>query len=367
MDKSCIKCGRCLAVCPVYKASGYERVSPRGKLNLIDFYQKHLLSPSSIFQETISACILCKRCEEKCILHTPVSKIIHQTREKLWPLQKKQYYRSWMVNKFLASHQKNLGLWLRLYTLCKHVFPSPFDLASSPFLSSRGFYPSKKAKANIAIFSGCVTNFIYPSLGNKLAKLLSELGYNVFIPHQQTCCGLMAYTLGDKETALDLAKKNVEALSSLSIDFIITPCASCYHQLKTFLPYQEAKISEKVIELSQFLQEKPLSFLPLNKKITWHDPCHLRYHHNIWQEPRILLKKAGYEFEESSPEGMCCGQGGSFALNFPELAKQILKKRKEAIKKTGAELVITSCMGCLIQLKAELGKKRVKHVLEPFA
>ncbi|MDL1970964.1 MAG: (Fe-S)-binding protein [Candidatus Desulfofervidaceae bacterium] len=368
MDKSCIKCGRCLAVCPVYKVSGQERLAPRGKLNLIDFYKNKKISASPLFQEAISACILCRRCEERCILNISTPDIIHQLRQELWPQQKIRLYRSWLANKFLASYPKHLGIWLRLFALLQQIVTLPISLSSHPFLRQKiTFHSIAKSKGTVAIFVGCGVNLIYPHLGHKLVKLCQQLGFNVIIPAGQSCCGLMAHTLGDEETASSLAYENVKAFSDINPDIIITPCASCYHQLKTFSVYQEAGLSAKVIELSQFLQDKTLSFMDLDAKITWHDPCHLRFHHNIWQEPRDLLKKAGYHFIETSPEGMCCGHGGSFALNFPDLSKDILNKRKAVITSSQAEITLTSCMGCLIQLKMGLGEVHVKHILEIFA
>ena len=368
MDKTCIKCGRCLAVCPVYKVSGQERLAPRGKLNLIEFYKNKQISASPLFQEVISACILCGRCEKKCVLDIPTPNIIHQLRQILWPQQKVRFYRSWLANKFLASYPKHLGIWLRLFALLQQIATLPVSLSSHPFLRQKiDFCSIGKPRGTIAIFIGCGVNFIYPHLGHKLVRLCQQLGFNVAIPVSQSCCGLMAHTLGDEKTALTLAYENVKVFSDIKPDIIITPCASCYHQLKTFSVYQERGLSAKVIELTQFLQEEMLSFIDLPKKITWHDPCHLRFHHNIWQEPRDLLKKANYNFIETSPEGMCCGHGGSFSLNFPDLSKSILNKRKAIITSNQIDITFTSCMGCLIQLKMKLGQEHVRHILEIFA
>lgn len=368
MGKNCIKCGRCLAVCPVYKVSGQERLAPRGKLSLIDFYKHKQIAASPLFQEVISACILCGRCEKACVLDIPTHDIIHQLREKLWARQKKRLYRSWLANKFLASYPKHLGIWLRLFALLKQAATLPVSPSSHPFLKQTMTFRSiDKSRGTIAIFAGCGVNLIYPYLGHKLVKLCQQLGFNVVVPGGQTCCGLMAHSLGDEKTASTLAHENVRVFSEIKPDLIITPCASCYHQLKTFSVYQEAGLNAKVMELTQFLQDKTLSFMDLDAKITWHDPCHLRYHHNIWQPPRDLLKKAHYHFIETSPEGMCCGHGGSFALNFPDLSKDILSKRKAVITSHQVDITLTSCMGCLIQLKMGLGEGHVKHILEIFA
>jgi len=264
----------------------------------------------------------------------------------------------------LASFQKGLGIWMRLLTLLNQIKPLPISPAPKPFLSQ--IPSSSPSPSSMAIFVGCGVNFIYPSLGQKLIKILAALNYRVAVPQEQTCCGLMAYTLGDTQTAIKLAQKNILIFSQLNSEIIITPCASCYHHLKSFSLYQEAGISEKVIELTQFLLNKDIPLISFSQKITWHDPCHLRFHHQIWKEPRLLLNHVG-QFTESSPQGQCCGHGGSFALNFPALSEEIFTKRKKAIEESKAELIFTSCMGCLIQLQLHLGKERVRHILDIFA
>jgi len=363
-DKTCIKCGRCLAVCPVYKATGQERLSPRGKNSLIRLFQDHLWPASSLFRETLSACILCGQCTERCVLNINTSERIHKLREFFWPQQKRHFYRSWLAEQLLASFHQELGIWLRLLVLLNQIKPLPISPASKPFLSQ--ITSSSSSPSQIAIFVGCGVNFLYPSLGQKLLHILVNLNYQVVIPLQQTCCGLMAYTLGDTQTAIKLARKNIIAFSHFNPEIIITPCASCYHHLKSFSLYQEAGISEKVIELSQFLLNKNIPLISFSQKITWHDPCHLRFYHQIWKEPRLLLNRVG-QFTESSPQGQCCGHGGSFALNFPALSEEIFTKRKKAIEESKAELIFTSCMGCLIQLQLYLGKERVRHILDIFA
>lgn len=214
----------------------------------------------------------------------------------------------------------------------------------------------------MAIFIGCAINLLYPYLGERLISLFEKLKIPIVIPKEQTCCGLMAYSFGDVETAQFLAQKNVQVFKSLSVDYIIAPCASCFHHLKTYEIYKKSGISLKVIDFCQFLLEQNLD-ISCPYKVTWHDPCHLRHHHNIWKEPRALLMKLGENFVESDPEGHCCGQGGPFGLIYPKLSREILKRRLSEIEATEAEAVVTTCMGCFMQLK-EVGGKRVLHLLD---
>ena len=352
----CIKCGRCLAVCPVYQVSTQERFSTRGKLTLITAFLNKEITTSVAFEETIGACLMCNQCNQACIFNLDVPKIIQGTRKILWKQRRLHLNYPWILNKFLANYQRfHLGIWLRLAGL----FNPSLEVPSKPFLSGR---VPENSNAKVAIFIGCAINLLYPYLGERIITLFEKIKIPITIPKGQTCCGLMAYSLGDTQTAQSLAKRNVQIFRSLSVDYIIAPCASCFHHLKTYEVYQKAGISQKVIEFSQFLLRQDLE-VSSPYKVTWHDPCHLRYHHNIWKEPRALLMKLGGNFVESSPNGQCCGQGGPFGLIHPKISREILKRRLSRIEASGAEAVVTTCMGCFIQLK-EIGNKRVLHILD---
>ena len=103
--------------------------------------------------------------------------------------------------------------------------------------------------------------------------------------------------------------------------------------------------------------------------MTYHDPCHLRRKLGISEEPRKVLKSLpGVEYVEMREANRCCGQGGSFNISNYDLSLKILDKKIQAIQETGADIVATSCSGCLLQLMDGLHqaglKKEAKHVVE---
>ena len=104
-------------------------------------------------------------------------------------------------------------------------------------------------------------------------------------------------------------------------------------------------------------------------RLTYHDPCHLRRSMKIFQEPRQLLKSLpNVEFVEMKQPNRCCGMGGSFNFIYYDLSKKIMERKLDDIEGTKAEAVITSCMGCMIQLKdgvhgRQMGTK-VIHLVE---
>jgi glycolate oxidase iron-sulfur subunit len=96
-------------------------------------------------------------------------------------------------------------------------------------------------------------------------------------------------------------------------------------------------------------------------KVTYHDPCHLNRELGIKSEPREILKTIpDIEFVEMSNPSCCCGSGGSFNLSHYDLSLKILDKKMEGIRDTGAEIVVTSCSGCMLQLKDGAHQKGMK-------
>jgi glycolate oxidase iron-sulfur subunit len=85
--------------------------------------------------------------------------------------------------------------------------------------------------------------------------------------------------------------------------------------------------------------------------VTWHDPCHLKWHQGITAEPRALLRSLkGVTYIEMPDADQCCGLGGSFGIYCRDTSMAIADKKIASLKKTGADALITACPGCIIQL-----------------
>ena len=154
----------------------------------------------------------------------------------------------------------------------------------------------------------------------------------------------------------------------------VSDCASCSGTLKHVGTYladdpdwkdRAAAFSKKVMDLSEYLVKS--GYTPRQKskaKITYHDPCHLCRGQGIKKEPRSLLAAAG-EYKEMKDSDVCCGGGGSFFMDYPEISDSIIDKKRKNIEATGADVVVTGCPGCLIQLNKAAkasGKFKALHI-----
>jgi Fe-S oxidoreductase len=106
-------------------------------------------------------------------------------------------------------------------------------------------------------------------------------------------------------------------------------------------------------------------------RVAYHDSCQSLRQLGLKREPRRLLELAGYEVVEIPDIARCCGFGGSFSFEWPDVAARMTQWKLDAIARTGCEVVASDNPGCLVQIAAGArhreGKLRIAHVLELVA
>jgi Fe-S oxidoreductase len=116
---------------------------------------------------------------------------------------------------------------------------------------------------------------------------------------------------------------------------------------------------------------QPEQFKADGKKTTYHAPCHLCRGLGVTKAPRELMAIGGLNYLPADEEDVCCGFGGTYSMKFPELSAELLKKKLANSEKTGAELLLTDCPGCIMQLRGGLEAKgstlQVRHIAEALA
>jgi len=400
----CIKCGVCLNVCPVFASlSGqiYGHVYQGGIGTILTaFYHDRERS-----RELSEMCLGCMSCKSVCPAGIDIPGLIRRmraqhVREKGLAAGKKLAYGMVLkhpdrLDKAVKACARLQGPFLGADSMIKRL-PYPLgnitDTISLPGLQATMLRDRMKGYASpapgkgpkVAFYSGCVTSYAYPELGEEVMRLLEKYGVAPFYPQEQACCGAPAYFSGDSGTALALAGHNIEALSDREPDYVVTVCPGCAVMLKKeFLSLTSAepalhekarRLSGKVRDLTQLLSElgqSPVQRTSTGEKVTYHDPCHLKRGLGISAEPRKLIAEAGYELVEMNDADACCGFGGDTLLAHPELCGSILQRKLANIEATGVDTVVTSCTACVLQLRGGLHKKgspiRVVHIAELLA
>jgi Fe-S oxidoreductase len=242
-------------------------------------------------------------------------------------------------------------------------------VAQVPF---RDIFPTieqkvENPKGKIALYAGCLLDFVYPDIARDVILDLNSIGYTVDFPMDQGCCGSPAVTLADDVNAVGAAQNNLEAMHAEDYDYIVSACPSCTEELHKYTElfeegteeYKKAKeLGEKTFDFCKLFtmlggvadagDDKPM-------KVTYHTSCHLNRANGVYDEPREILKHTnGVELVEMFETDQCCGFGGAYCIQYPEVSQKILEKKIKYIEETGADTVAVDCPGCLMQIKGGL-------------
>jgi Fe-S oxidoreductase len=243
--------------------------------------------------------------------------------------------------------------------------------------------PVDHPRFTIALFSGCVQDFVYPEHLEAAMRGFARHRINVVFPMEQSCCGLPAVSMGETAAARDVALQNLDAMAVNSrdydgVDYIVTLCASCASHLthgvpklvKDYAPEKAAAFAKKVVPFSVFMNDI-VRIDPVpgpGRKTAFHSPCHLCRGLDVHQSPCDLIEKSGNQYIPTEEEATCCGFGGSFSTTFPAVSREILTRKLDDVAASNADLLVTECPGCVLQLKggaAQQGRDiSVCHIAE---
>jgi glycolate oxidase iron-sulfur subunit len=232
-------------------------------------------------------------------------------------------------------------------------------------------------KLRVGYFVGCGVDLLCPETAEAALDILCRLGKTVRVL-ENCCCGAPANTYGDSRATRRLAAKNLELIDPDALDVIVTDCSTCAAFLKKYpslfhqtdpLHDPARRLASRVRDLVEMapLGEAPPGDRPAPTIATYHDPCHASRGQGLVSQPRAILRSlAGVEFRELPEADWCCGGAGSYALAHFDLSMRVLDRKIDNVEKTGADLLVTSCPACMIQLAYGVRKRglpvRVRHI-----
>ncbi|WP_163329224.1 (Fe-S)-binding protein [Desulfurobacterium thermolithotrophum] len=370
--EKCVRCGSCRTVCPVFNVTHEEPSVARGKIFLANMINKGNIELDKEAAGIFNLCATCLRCAEICPLKVNYEKIIISARalcvEKfgLSP-EKKAAVFLFSNRELLKALGKVAAPLTKIFTKSSkspqnRLFPIDIpkigkvllpEIKSKPFNDKDRWYSAKgKEKGKVAFFSGCMFNNFYTETAQNVVKVLNALGYSVFVPRDQHCCGAPALFAGDLKTFEKMKEKNLKTFQNLNVDFIVTACATCGHILKKEYKETSFKTKELIEVLFENLEELRKWKFPQKVIVTWHHPCHIVRGQKIPRNyPLDVLKVIeNIEFVNLEEADNCCGMGGSFKLSHPEISKEIQLKKVRNIEKTKGDFVLTECPGCVMNI-----------------
>ncbi len=383
----CIRCGSCANVCPAYEMIG-GHVFGHIYTGAIGLIMTALFHGSENAKDILKLCIGCKSCSNNCPSGIDLQRIIFDLKAAMGDKYginpvKKAVFSNVLPNPTVFKSLISVGRLVQKPLLDDNgcslkkipLMPKDKDFRKLPAIAEKSFSESfrklrlsnKSSKKKVFFYQGCAIEYFYPEMGLTMCRILDKAGFGVDIPDKSVCCGLPAIASGDRKSADKSIFKNIPYMKNPeTYSHYLTLCPSCGIAVKENFPeytvnnpdlFKKAdKIKDKVISFGEFLENENIKFkIAENKKVTYHSPCHLKRGMDYSAE-NLLKNILGDNFIEMTDSDVCCGFGGSYSIDFAEISSGILDKKLHNIKETGADIVVTDCPGCVMQIKGGADK-----------
>jgi glycolate oxidase iron-sulfur subunit len=372
----CNRCGFCQVACPIFRSTGHETGVARGRLALLRAIIEGRLEWNPEIEEPLFDCLLCGACTANCFPAIPTSDLVIKARAQyLEKVGRKSIHR--LLFDHLLPYPRRLHLAARAVALGKNtgvadlaralgllkIFGRDFVHANEiverfptrPFRDKikTAVHSGKGQSLRIGYFVGCGVDIISQDAGHATLQLLEKIGKTIHVL-ENCCCGLPAWSYGDLKAAQKLADRNLSILASEEFDVIVTDCSSCASFLKNYPQLfpeagrhheQAAAVSARVRDMVQLIHAMDADAPSWESEpavtATYHHPCHAARGQGLSAEPgEILNRLPGVEY----------------------------RPLPEDLKKTGADLLVTSCPACIMHLSYGVRKHglstKVCHISE---
>jgi L-lactate dehydrogenase complex protein LldE len=233
----------------------------------------------------------------------------------------------------------------------------------------------------VQLFITCLIDSFYPQTGEAVVDILQRLEVDVEFPADQTCCGQPNFNAGLRNEARQIAEHTLRVFEQTDGD-IVTPSGSCAHMFKHGYPelFQDDPVwllratamAARVHEFTEYLVDR-LGVTDLGAHwdgpLTYHPSCHTLRGMQIDRQPRALLANVrGAQLVELPHAEECCGFGGIFSMEHPELSAEWLKRKISNLEATRCPTLVVTDAGCLMHLAGGLHRQQkdqqVLHIAE---
>ena len=370
---SCVKCGSCVDVCPVYTQTQQLEITMGGFFtNLKSFIRKAYGLPMIFFEpakaknipkeysEHSYLCTLCGRCTMVCPAFINARELRMAAREFM--VEKGVYPRIMdqvaetlnRVHNIIGDPNEDRPMWVQsLSEVPKDMF--------------------QRERAKVVYFVGCVASYfpMTKRIPQSFVQILDKAGVDfTILGGEEYCCGFPLIAAGMKKKAEALIQHNLEKVKGKGAERVVFACPSCYH---TWM--EQYKNDIEIFHSTQFIKrlidEGKIRFKETTTKVTYHDPCDLGRVSGVYEAPREILRAIPgvelVEMEENREQCKCCGGGGDLEMVRPDLSALMAQAKIEEIQATGADMVITACQQCVRTIQTTARRKKIPLVVMDIA
>ncbi len=378
--RTCVHCGFCNATCPTFVLLGDELDGPRGRIYLI----KELLETGKPARpemaKHVDRCLSCYSCMTTCpsgvdyqhLVDTARARI-EETLDRPWPDR--------MLRALLAFVIPNPGVFRLSLMGAKLARPfarllpgrlkgmvamAPQSLPARSSVDRPQVFPALgERRKRVALMTGCAQQVLRPSINAATVRLLTRHGCEVVVAEGAGCCGALVQHMGREAEALAAARTNVAAWERVAdaggLDAIVINASGCGTTVKDYgimlagdkdWAKRASRIAGLARDVTEVMAELGLKDpKPVDAPVVaYHSACSMQHGQRITEPPKALLKEAGFEVLEPAEGHLCCGSAGTYNILQPDLAGQLLRRKVAHIEDTGAGLIATGNIGCLVQI-----------------
>ncbi len=391
--RRCVHCGLCTATCSTYVMLGDERDSPRGRIYLMkDMFEKGARASPEV-QHHVDRCLTCLSCMTTCPSGVDYVHLVDLARAHIEETGRRSLPEKtirWALS-FLIPHPDRFRRALALAPLGR-PFASLFKrlglpqiqamLALAPAVLPReGRYSGPgTAKANeptdpdrtdqprkrVILLAGCAQQVLRPEINDSTIRLLARRGIDVEVVAGAGCCGALVHHMGREKEAVAQAKANIDAwvkaIQREPADAIIVNASGCGTMVKDYghllkghpsHARRAAEIAELAMDVTEFLAKNDIG--PPKRwsslRVAYHSACSMQHGQRIIDQPKTLLRKAGFTVIDV-PEGhICCGSAGVYNILQPELADRLRQRKVDNIESVRPDVIAAGNLGCITQIQ----------------
>src|SRR5262245_41866749 len=389
--QTCVHYGFCTNTCPTYVVTRDENESPRGRIDLIRAMLERGGSPEPDTVRHLDSCLSCLSCMTTCAVKVDYAHLIDRARAHI----EHNYRRppgERVARALLARvlpHPRVFGAAMALGRLVRPLRPlvprrwrTMLDIiparVAPEVLAPQALRAEGPLRKRVALLAGCAQQALNGDINAATIRLLRRHGCEVVIAPGSGCCGSLNLHMGREEEARAFAQRNIRAWQKVRanrLDAVIINASGCGTTVKDYahLLAREPGIERAAAEIAALARDvcefvwalglrKPSVGVPAYR-VAYHDPCSMQHVQKIVEQPRALLRAAGFEVVEVPERHFCCGSAGTYNLLQPEMAQALGRRKAEHIASTDPDVVATGNIGCMTQLGQYLGRPIV-HTVE---
>ena len=384
--QTCVHYGFCTNACPTYVLTRDENDSPRGRIDLIHAMLEQGGTPAPKTVHHLDRCLSCLSCMTTCAVKVDYVHLIDRARTYI-----EQHYRRPLADRlmrallaFVLPRPRLFDRAMRTGRLAQpfasrlpsrlRAMLSMIPAQASPDILAPRIYPADASrKKRVALLAGCAQQALNGNINAATIRLLQRHGCEVVIAEGSGCCGSLPLHMGREDEAKRFAAANVDAWSREArvhgLDAIIVNASGCGTTMKDYghlLHTDDAKsagaltrdITEVLHDIGLITPPNPRAY-----RVAYHDPCSMQHGQKVIDQPRALLRAAGFQVVDVPEKHFCCGSAGTYNLLQPEMAEALGQRKAAHIDSTTPDIVATGNIGCMTQLARYLGRP-VVHTAE---